>query len=130
MLSIKYLNCNNLSTMLQNNNDNTALLELCGGLCTQEKIARWLGAHTAVMDQDILLSQLNYNMQHSFTIVINDNISMQAKLLSWSKDNIHSLMRDLDCDKTGVKAVANCDYFYEPLCVKINELLVDVMINY
>ena len=62
MSGIEYLNCNHLSAMYQNNNYDAALLELCDRLGTPEKIARCLGAQAAVTDQDILLSQLNYNM--------------------------------------------------------------------
>ena len=44
MRGVEHSHCNHLSTMLQNNNNNTALLELGSGLDTPEKIARFLGA--------------------------------------------------------------------------------------
>ena len=66
-------------------------------------------------------------MQHNFTIVHDDNKLIQAKVLSLSKDNIHSLMCNFQCNNTGFDAVSNCDCVYEPLRVKSNELLVDFM---
>ena len=75
-------------------------------------------------DQDNLLSQLNYNMQDGFTNDEFDNKLIQAKVLSWSKDHIHLLLRDLKHDKKGFDTVVNCDCVCEPLC---NDFLVDVM---
>ena len=43
MRVIECSNCNHLSIILQNNNNDTALSELGGGLGKQENIARCLG---------------------------------------------------------------------------------------
>ena len=48
-------------------------------------------------------------------------------MLPCSKDNTYLMLRDLECNKTVFDTVENCDYVYELLHVKINELLVDVM---
>lgn len=129
---IEYLHRNHLSTIQNNNNNNgngctTTLLELGCGLGIPGMVARCLGAKCVVTDQSNLLSQLDNNIQHNFTKDEIDNKLIQAKELSWSKDNIHSLLSELNYDKTGFDIVLNCDCIYEPLYGKSYELLLDVI---
>ena len=130
--------------MLPTNYDNRcSMLELGCGLGVPGMIYHLLGGNVVLTDQIDIISQLEKNVKQNFprTAVTSkcsiettsaeesadaDNEqqhTIQAMPLSWSRDGICYLLQQLGRSTTGFDIVINCDCVFEPLYGKSWHLL-------
>jgi predicted nicotinamide N-methyase len=110
--AIQYLVSTNVIT------SSTRILELGAGLGVPGMVLHALyDCHVVLTDQESILSQLQYNMQHE---CFSPNI--QVRPLSWSQEAIANLLKEEDFD-----IVLNCDCVYEPLYGDSWKLLIVCM---
>lgn len=116
--AVEYLD-NNFTAEL---NNGASLLELGCGLGVPGMIARLLGGHVILTDQDSLLKQLRCNIESNFKG--DDRITAEA--LDWSREEVQKLLNNTG-NNQGFDIVLNCDCVFEPLYGESWKLLVEVI---
>ncbi|KAL7525912.1 hypothetical protein ACHAWF_001561 [Thalassiosira exigua] len=107
------------------------MLELGCGLGIPGMIFHLLGGNVVLTDQIDILSQLEKNVSSNFPLTFIDNANessspdehanrpeehrIQALPLSWSRNGISCLLKQLGRTRIGFDIVINCDCVYEPL---------------
>ena len=86
-----------------------------------------LGGNVVLTDQANILSQLEKNVRQNFPLQQDDH-TIQAMPLSWSKDGISELLEKLNRSDVGFDVVLNCDCVFEPLYGK-SWILLNETIN-
>lgn len=102
----------------------TTMLELGCGLGVPGMIFHMLGGNVVLTDQADILSQLEKNVATFLEDSTNNkHNTIQAKPLSWSREDIHQLLEQLGRSSDGFDIVLDCDCVYEPLYGKSWHLL-------
>eukprot|EP00581_Thalassiosira_minuscula_P000187 CAMPEP_0183736282 /NCGR_PEP_ID=MMETSP0737-20130205/48962_1 /TAXON_ID=385413 /ORGANISM="Thalassiosira miniscula, Strain CCMP1093" /LENGTH=289 /DNA_ID=CAMNT_0025970237 /DNA_START=171 /DNA_END=1037 /DNA_ORIENTATION=- len=120
--------------------DRVAMLELGCGLGVPGIIFHMLGGDVVLTDQADILTQIETNIASNFSNTAiassqnkdaasvesernNQNHTIQAMPLSWSRTDINGLLKQLGRSDIGFDLVINCDCVYEPLYGKSWHLL-------
>lgn len=118
------------------NNNAVSILELGCGLGVPGMIFHLLGCNVVLTDQEDILSQLEKNVMNNFpnsslSSSINSSsdqstccdkvhdttaaTTIQALPLSWSREDVHTLLEQAGRSNIGFDIVVNCDCVFEPL---------------
>ena len=104
-----------------------SMLELGCGLGVPGMVYHLLGGNVVLTDQANILSQLEKNVRQNFPLQQDDH-TIKAMPLSWSKDGISELLEKLNRSDVGFDVVLNCDCVFEPLYGK-SWILLNETIN-